>query len=91
MVTSAPADYGSEILVRTIRPDVGGLSTEAARAMLDFRLSQHDANRVNDPAAKAREGNLTANERVELDDYERITALLEIMQSKARLSLQQVG
>jgi hypothetical protein len=26
-----------------------------------------------------------------LDDYERITALLDIMQSKARLSLKQAG
>ena len=85
------ADYGSEILVRTIRPNDGGLSSEAARAMLDFRLSKDDTVRVNDLAAKARAGDLTAEERAELDDYERITALLEIMQSKARLSLKQAG
>ncbi len=46
-------------------------------------------SRVNALAAKARAGTLTAEERIELDDYERITALLEIMQSKAKISLQQ--
>jgi hypothetical protein len=91
MSTIATQDHGSEILVRTIKPNDGGLSTEAARAMLDFRLSQADTSRVNDLAAKARAGVLTAEERAELDDYERITALLEIMQSKARLSLKQAG
>ena len=91
MSTIATVDYGSEILVRTIKPNDGGLSTDAARAMLNFRLSQDDALRVNDLAAKARAGTLTAEERAELDDYERVTALLEIMQSKARVSLKQAG
>ena len=84
-------DYGAEILVRTIKPDEGGLSTEAARAILDFKLSQEDRDRVNQLAAKAREGTLTTDERSELDEYERITALLELMQSKARLSLKHAG
>ena len=91
MSAIANADYGSEILVRTIKPNDGGLSSEAARAMLNFRLSEDDTARVNDLAAKARAGDLTAEERAELDDYERITSLLEIMQSKARLSLKQAG
>jgi len=90
-MTTATPDYASEILIRTIKPNDGGLSPEAARAMLGFRLSQDDTSRVNDLAAKARAGTLTAEERTELDDYERITALLEIMQSKAGISLQQVG
>lgn len=91
MSTTATLDYGSEILVRTIKPGDGGLSAEAARAMLNFRLSHDDTGRVNDLAAKARAGTLSTDERVELDDYERVTALLEIMQSKARLSLKQAG
>ena len=91
MSTVAVADRGSEILIRAIKPDAAGLSADAARAMLKFRLGQHDNDRVNELAAKARAGDLTAAERAELDDYERITALLEIMQSKARLSLKQAG
>jgi hypothetical protein len=91
MSATAIADHGVEILARTIRPDEGGMSAEAARAILSFRLANHDKDRVNELASKARAGALTAAERAELDDYERITALLELMQSKARLSLKQSG
>ena len=54
-------------------------------------FADNDRGRVNELAAKAREGVLSANERLELDEYERVTALLELMQSKARLSLKQAG
>jgi hypothetical protein len=69
----------------------GGLSTDAACATLNFCLSPDAATHVNDLAAKARAGTLAAEERTELDDYERITALLEIMQSKTRVSLKQAA
>lgn len=82
-------DRGAEILVRTIRPEEGNLSIEAARAILTFQLSQADRERVNELAAKARSGTLISEERAELDEYECITCLLELMQSKARLSLKQ--
>lgn len=56
---------------------------------LSFQLPAEDRDTVNALAAKAREGSLTPDERSTLDEYERITALLELMQSKARLSLKQ--
>ena len=87
----SPIDQGAEILTRTIKPAEGNLSIEAARAMLRFHLSPADWERVNDLAAQARAGTLTVDERAELDEYERITCLLELMQSKARLSLKQAG
>jgi hypothetical protein len=82
-------DRGAEILVRTIRPEEGNLSIEAARAILTFQLSPSDRERVNELAARARAGTLISEERAELDEYERIACLLELMQSKARLSLKQ--
>ena len=91
MSTIVTRDHGAEILIRTIKPNEGGMSADAARAMLDFKLSTVDRDRVNQLAAMARDGTLTADERSELDDYERITALLELMQSKARVSLKQAG
>jgi hypothetical protein len=91
MSTIATSDHGSEILVRTIKPAEGGMSAEAAREILHFKLSNDDRDRVNQLAAKAREGTLKPDERSELDDYERVTALLELMQSKARVSLKQAG
>jgi hypothetical protein len=87
MSPSTTTDRGAEILARTIMPDEGNLPVEAARSILRFRLAQADYERVNELAAKARAGTLTAEERAELDEYERITCLVELMQSKARLSL----
>ena len=90
MRSISSTDRGAEILARTIKPEEGNLSIEAARSMLSFRFAQADWDRVNALAAKARAGTLTAEERSELDEYERIACLLELMQSKARLSLKQV-
>jgi hypothetical protein len=84
---SLTTDRGAAILARTIKPEEGAMSPDAARAILDFKLSAQDAARVNELAEKARDGTLTPDERLELDDYEHVTALLELMQSKARLSL----
>lgn len=90
-MTSVTSDHGAEILSRIIRPEEGGMPAEAAQTILRFQLADNDRGRVNELAAKAREGVLSANERLELDEYERVTALLELMQSKARLSLKQAG
>ena len=84
-------DRGAEILLLAIKPAEGNLPIEAARSILAFRLSSADWERVNELAAKARAGTLSSEERRELDEYERVTCLLELMQSKARLSLKQMG
>jgi len=91
MSSIATTDRGAEILARSIVPEEGNLPIEAARAILCFRLVQADWERVNTLAAKARAGTFTPEERAELDEYERITCLLELMQSKARLSLKHAG
>ena len=91
MSSIATTDRGVEILTRTIQPAEGNLPIEAARSILNFRLSPTDWERVNELAVRARAGTLTAEERAELDEYERITCLLELMQAKARLSLKRAG
>jgi len=91
MTSVTSPDYGADILSRAIRPQDGDMSVDAARSILKFQLSSNDRDRVDELAAKARDGSLTDEERAELDDYERITALLELMQSKARRSLKEVG
>jgi hypothetical protein len=58
--------------------------------MLRFRLSPTDWERVTELAAKARVGVLRIEERTELDEDERIPALLELLQSKARLSMMRI-
>ena len=88
--TNTP-DRGAEMLARMITPEHGGMPAQAAREILGFKLPPRDHDRVNELAAKARQGSVDSDEREELDDYERVTAMLELMQSKARLSLKQVG
>ncbi len=91
MSSMGTTDRGVEILTRTIRPAEGNLSVEAARSLLSLRLAPTDWERVNNLAAKARSDTLTPEERAELDEYERVTSLLELLQSKARLSLKHAG
>ena len=91
MNSISTTDRGAEILTRTIQPAEGNLPVEAARSLLSFRLSPADWERVNDLAARARADMLTIEERAELDEYERVTCLLELLQSKARLSLKHAG
>ena len=91
MSTVTIRDRSAQILVRMFRPELGGLSIDAARSFLAIRLPPEDRDRVDELAAKARTGDLTEDECAELDEYERVTAVVEIMQAKARLSLNQAG
>ncbi len=91
MSSVSTPDYGAEILARIIQPEYGHMTAEAAREVLEYKLTADDRDRVNELAAKAREGSLLDEERFELDEYERVTALVEIMQSKARVSLTLAG
>ncbi len=88
---STAVEAGAKVLFRAIRPGEGDLPPDASRWLLRVRLSPEDREMVNQLAAKARAGTLTDEERCELDEIERVTSLLEIMQSKARLSLKNLG
>lgn len=82
-ITNTDAD----ILERLIDPHTPSFSHEAARAILEITFPPSDVRRMNELAAKAREGTLTLDEQDEIDGYERVGHLLGILQSKARLSL----
>ncbi|SPE55499.1 conserved hypothetical protein [Verrucomicrobia bacterium] len=75
------------ILSRVIRPDRGTWSRAAAQAVLEFDFAPADVRRMNTLAAKAHRGALSVTEEAELDNYRRAGRLLELLQSKARLSL----
>jgi hypothetical protein len=88
---STAIESGTEVLSRAIMPERGDLPLEVSRWLLGLRLSAEDHERVNRLAAKARAGTLTAEERLELDEIERVASLFELMQSKARVSLRKSG
>jgi len=74
------------ILRRIVDPEHPFLSAEAARAILRLDFSAADRARMNQLAAKNREGKLTPTEEQELNSYIRVGQTLGILQSKARQS-----
>lgn len=89
--TTTVPDHAVEVLARIVNPDNGEWTAETAQAMLAFRLDDDDRDRVNELAARSRAGTLTAEDRAELDGYEIATALIELLQSKARRSLEEIA
>lgn len=86
-MSSATAETSEmAILRRIVDPEQPFLSEEAARAILRLDFSAADRARMNQLAAKNREGKLTPTEEQELNSYIRVGQTLGILQSKARRS-----
>jgi hypothetical protein len=81
------ANTEAAIWERLIDPTDDDLSPEAARFLLRLDFRQMDHARMEELAQRSNDGTLTADEKVELQNYVRIGNVLALMQSKARLSL----
>ncbi len=77
----------ASILKRVFRPDGPTFSPEAARELLALDFDQVDKDRMRELSARARAGTLTTEEDAEAGRYELVGHLLNIIQSKARRSL----
>jgi hypothetical protein len=86
--TLPPGKTASAIWGRVVNPEQADLSPEAARAILELDFDADDHQRMGELSAKARQGDLTAEEREEMDEYLRVGSELAVLQSKARMSLQ---
>jgi hypothetical protein len=75
------------IFSRVVSPDNANFSPDAANSILQITFPQSDRDRMNMLAEKAREGSLTEQEATELENYRHVGRLLEVLKSKARLSL----
>jgi hypothetical protein len=76
---------------RLIRPDRDDLSVAAARSILAIDFDPADRERMRSLSAKARAGTLSAKERAEIDSYERVGHLFDLLHAKARRSLKRSG
>jgi len=65
----------------------GEIPSSAARSLLSFGFSEHDHARMEELSKKARAGTLTPAEQEELDTFERLGCVLDIIHSKARQAL----
>jgi predicted metal-dependent hydrolase len=79
------------ILSRVIRPHNGTWSKSAAQSILKFDFASVDVRRMNTLGAKARQGSLSPAQETELENYRDVGRLLELLQSKARLSLRRLA
>ncbi len=77
----------AEVWERTIQPTRADLTPDAARYFLQLHFEAADLARMNDLAGAARSGNLTPEQQAELDNYMQLGWFLDLMRSKARLSL----
>ena len=65
----------------------GELSPEAAASVLTLKFSQEQRDRMDALAAMARDGSLDEAERFEAESFERVSSLLGILKSRARMAL----
>jgi len=90
-MSSSPRNDEASILSRAIDPDSGGWAPSVAQGILALTLSPPDRERMNELAAKSREGSLGSDEQLEIESYRQACRLLDLMKAKARLSLKQAG
>ena len=79
----------TEILEHVISPDNGGLSSEAARAILDLKFDSTATKRIRQLLQKNKRGTISAAERITLERFLRIGKLIDLFQAMARLSLKE--
>ena len=77
----------TEIWSRVIDPGVGDPSPETAREWLRLRFPDEDVERVRELSRKVNIGQLTAAEERELDSYLNVSQTLQLLHTKAWLSL----
>ena len=90
-MSSSPRNDEASILSRAIDPDSGTWAPDIARGILSLTLSLSDRDRMNELAAKSRDGSLGADEQLEIESYRQACRLLDLMKAKARLSLKNTG
>ena len=73
----------ANILARAIDCHADGLSVSVAQFIVSLQLAADDAQRMNELAAKAREGHLTTDEESELEEFRRFGRLMEMLKLKA--------
>ena len=72
---------------RVIRPETAGWSRAGAEAILHLDFEEADHERMLDLLERAKTEELSSDEAGELRNYRHVGTTLELMQSRARLSM----
>lgn len=78
-----------DLLARVLRPDSEPMLPDVARYFLDLHIEDRDKQRMTELGEKANAGLLIGDEAAELDGLIRVTYVLGMLHSKARMSLKQ--
>lgn len=87
-MSSPTAVMDHEILAELIAADSKNFDEPVARAILRLRFSDAQNERMRQLADKYNRGELTEEERQEMESFRRVGNFLAMIQSKARRSLQ---
>lgn len=82
--TKSIADLELAIWERVFVPDQRHVTPDQAQYLLEISFSQADLDRINELSAKAGEGTLEPEEKVELERYIHVGHLLSILKAKIR-------
>jgi hypothetical protein len=77
----------ADILVHVVAPAEPTFPEASARAILELRFDDQAVARMDDLASKNQSSSLTDAERCELESFQRVGHLINLLQAKARLSL----
>jgi hypothetical protein len=81
----------ADILSAVVAANEGDLPAEAARSLVGLHFRQDAVERMNALAERNRRGELSDAEQAELENYLRVGTFLNLVQAKARLSLERPG
>ena len=88
MATDAGASISdTAILSRLTFPEGDGITPELARGLLAIRFNEVDLARIKELLSKNSEGEWTSLEQTEMENYRRVSFLLDLMHAKARRAL----
>ena len=91
MSLEAPSITEADILGQVVAPGEPTLPEALARAILDSRFNDRAVEQMNTLAEKNGRGELSATEEKLLEKYRSVGHFLNLLQAKARLSLQETS
>jgi hypothetical protein len=79
----------TSILVRALEPDnIGPMPRAVAQYLVNLRPAERDCQRADELAARARFGELSESERIEIEDRRRVGKFFEALKLVAQRTLQ---
>lgn len=79
----------ANVWTRVIHPEQGDLPSSAALALAELHFDSADLNAMRELSQRNQAGELSSDEQEALQTYRRVGMILDLLRSKARLSLRQ--